>query len=66
VDPDPAVKARAEAVLAARERGEPTVPTTIALERAATPFLRAPSLVSAATPAEAFGQVRAAKDGIKG
>ena len=66
VDPDPAVKARAEAVLAARERGEPTVPTTIALERATNPFLRAPSLVSAATPAEAFGQVRAAKDGFKG
>ncbi len=32
VDDTPAVKARADSVFAARERGEPTVPTTIGLE----------------------------------
>lgn len=66
VDQASEVKARADAVFAARERGEPTVPTTIAIERATNPFLRAPGLVDARSPAEAFGQVRAAKDGFKG
>jgi hydroxyacylglutathione hydrolase len=66
VDHDPGVKARADAVFAARERHEPTVPTTIGAERATNPFLRAPMLVSADTDAQAFGQVRAAKDGFKG
>ena len=71
VDPDPGLKARAEAVFAARARGEPTVPTTIGLEKATNPFLRAPLLAAAvgaagAPPAEAFGAVRAAKDGFKG
>lgn len=58
-DPDEALAARAEAVFAARERGEPTVPTTVGLEKAANPFLRAGS-------AEAFAAVRAAKDGFRG
>jgi hydroxyacylglutathione hydrolase len=40
VDDDPALKRRAEAVFAARARGEPTVPTTIGLEKATNPFLR--------------------------
>lgn len=67
VDADPAVKARADAVFAARERGEPTVPTTIAAEKAANPFLRAPLLrPNAASPAEAFAAIRAAKDSFKG
>jgi len=71
VDDDPALKARAEQIFAARERGEPTVPTTIALEKATNPFLRAPALagrVGAAGKAdyEAFGAVRAAKDVFKG
>ena len=44
VDDDPALKARADEVFAARERGEPTVPTTIGLEKATNPFLRAPRL----------------------
>ncbi len=66
VDADPAVRRRADAVFAARERGEWTVPTTIGLERATNPFLRAPELVAAASPADAFGQVRAAKDSFKG
>ncbi len=67
VDVDPAVRARADAVFAARERGEPTVPTTIAAEKAANPFLRAPLLRPDATsPAEAFAEIRAAKDSFKG
>jgi len=71
VDEDPALKARADAVFAARERGEPTVPTTIALEKATNPFLRAPVLAgrvgkAGAPDFEAFGAVRAAKDGFKG
>lgn len=71
VDDDPALKRRAETIFAARERGEPTVPTTIGLEKATNPFLRAPVLadrVGAAGKAdyEAFGAVRAAKDAFKG
>jgi len=71
VDDDPALKARAEQIFAARERGEPTVPTTIALEKATNPFLRAPALAgrvgaSGKPDYEAFGAVRAAKDGFKG
>ena len=42
-------------VEAARERGEPTVPTTIALERATNPFMRASS-------AEELAERRAQKD----
>lgn len=66
VDDDPAVRRRAEAVFAARERGEPTVPTTIGAEKAANPFLRAPLLRPALAPAEAFAEIRAAKDVFKG
>jgi hydroxyacylglutathione hydrolase len=71
VDDDPALQARAAAVFAARERGEPTVPTTIALEKATNPFLRAPRLAPRlGVPSEpayaAFAAVRAAKDGFKG
>ncbi len=66
VDEDPAVAERARAVFAARERGEPTVPTTIGAEIAANPFLRAPRLVEAASAAEAFARVRAAKDAFAG
>jgi len=71
VDDDPAVKARAEAVFAARERGEPTVPTTIGLEKATNPFLRAPLLagrlgVAGQRDDQAFAAVRAAKDVFKG
>lgn len=67
VDAGPALKARADDIFAARARGEPTVPTTIALEKATNPFLRAPLLrPDIADPAEAFGAVRAAKDSFKG
>lgn len=66
VDPGPAVKARAAEVFAARERGEPTVPTTIAAEKASNPFLRAPELVPEADPVAAFARLRAAKDAFAG
>ena len=46
---------QAEAVRAARAAGRPTVPTTIAAERAANPFVRAPDAASLA-------RIRAAKD----
>jgi hydroxyacylglutathione hydrolase len=59
VDQSPALRARADEVFAARERGEPTVPTTIARERATNPFLKAGN-------AKAFAEVRAAKDVFKG
>jgi hydroxyacylglutathione hydrolase len=67
VDDDPALKARTDAVFAARERGEATVPTTIGAEKATNPFLRAPLLrPDAPTPAQAFAEIRAAKDSFKG
>ncbi len=66
VDDDPALKARADDIFAARDRGEATVPTTIAAEKATNPFLRAPLLrPDAATPAQAFAEIRAAKDSFK-
>lgn len=55
-EPDnPALVARMIEVEAARAEGLPTVPTTIALERATNPFLRARSV-------EEFATRRAAKD----
>jgi hydroxyacylglutathione hydrolase len=66
VDEDGALKARAEQIFASRERGEPTVPTTIGIEKATNPFLRAPLLAPGQPDYEAFGQIRAAKDGFKG
>ncbi len=72
VDDDPALRARAEAVFAARRRGEATVPTTIGLEKATNPFLRAPrswprALGKTGAPDhEVFGAIRAAKDMFRG
>jgi hydroxyacylglutathione hydrolase len=66
VDASPELKARAEQVFAARERGEPTVPTRIGEEKAANPFLRAPLLRQGMADAEAFAAVRQAKDVFKG
>ena len=71
VDQSPELKARADAVFAARERNEWTVPTTIGAEKASNPFLRAPLLAPAmglndAAPAAAFAAVRAAKDVFQG
>ena len=60
VEPDNAeLAARAKAVAAARAAGQATVPTTIALERATNPFMRA------ATVAE-FAERRRAKDNFRG
>jgi len=59
IDDSPALTARAGEVFAARERGEPTVPTTIAREKATNPFLRAGD-------AATFAAVRAAKDVFRG
>lgn len=56
VEPDNAdLVARMADVTALRDRGEPTVPTTIALERATNPFMRAASV-------EQLAERRAAKD----
>jgi hydroxyacylglutathione hydrolase len=71
VDDAPALKTRAEAVFAARARGEATVPTTVGEEKATNPFLRAPLLAErmglAGRPdPEVFAAVRKAKDGFKG
>jgi hydroxyacylglutathione hydrolase len=54
-----ALIARMNDVDAARARGEPTVPTTIALERATNPFMRAATISELA-------ERRAAKDVFKG
>ncbi|MGI9169358.1 MAG: hydroxyacylglutathione hydrolase [Caulobacteraceae bacterium] len=71
VDDDPALAARAQAIFAARERGEATVPTTIGVEKATNPFLRAPRLAArlgkaGAPDHQAFGAIRAAKDAFAG
>ena len=59
-EPDnPAIHSRMNDVERLRAAGEPTVPTTMALERATNPFLRARS-------AEQLGVRRAAKDSFRG
>lgn len=70
VDPEnAALAARAEAVRLTRERGEPTIPSTLAEERATNPFLRAdaPALqarlgMAGADPMEVFAELRRRKD----
>ena len=60
VEPDnAALVARMATVTAQRAAGEVTVPTTIGVERATNPFLRA-------ADAEAFATMRAAKDSFRG
>ncbi len=60
VDPhNDALGQRAAAVERARAAGEATVPTTIALERATNPFMRASS-------AQALAELRRAKDNFRG
>jgi hydroxyacylglutathione hydrolase len=54
-----ALAARMKAVDAARAQGEPTVPTTIGLERETNPFMRAKTV-------EQLAERRAAKDGFRG
>ncbi len=70
IEPDNAVlQGRAAEVADLRAAGKPTVPTTIAAELAANPFLRAelPSVQAAvgmagADPAAVFAEIRARKD----
>lgn len=70
VDPEnPALEARIAEIAAARAAGQPTVPSTLALELATNPFLRAadPAIrrhlgLEHATDAEVFGEIRARKD----
>ncbi|MBL6928594.1 MAG: hydroxyacylglutathione hydrolase [Rhodospirillales bacterium] len=70
IDPDnPALKKRADEVLALREAGKPSVPSTLADEWAANPFLRAdaPDLQRAAgmegrDAVEVFTEIRRRKD----
>ncbi|MFN3645471.1 MAG: hydroxyacylglutathione hydrolase [Gemmobacter sp.] len=66
---NPALQARAAAVRAARAEGRPTVPSTLAEERATNPFLRAhlPEIKAAlglagAPDAAVFAEIRARKD----
>ena len=60
VEPDNvALRDRMATVDAARAAGEPTLPTTIGLERATNPFLRAGSV-------QAFADRRGAKDRFRG
>ena len=70
IDPDnQALARRAKEIEAIRERGAPTIPTTIGVEKATNPFLRAadPALrrrlgLEGASDAEVFGEIRRRKD----
>ena len=55
---DPAIDARLAEVETARAAGQPTVPTSVASERATNPFLRA-------RDAAHFAELRKAKDGFR-
>ncbi len=70
IEPDNAdLRERAEWVRSARAEGKPTLPTTIALELAANPFLRADQVsvqrslgMEGADPAQVFAELRTRKD----
>ncbi len=70
VDPDNRdLKARMEEVVARRSKGQPTVPTSMALEKRTNPFLRAADAALAAhigmagrAPVEVFAETRRRKD----
>jgi hydroxyacylglutathione hydrolase len=66
VDDAPHVRERAEAIFEIRARTDPTVPTTVALERSTNPFLRAPALRPQLSPVAAFAELRRAKDSFCG
>ena len=59
LDDRPEMIAHAQTIFEKRERGEPTEPTTLAIEKAFNPFLRA-------ADAQDFAARRAAKDDFKG
>jgi len=56
---DAAIQARIAEVAALRAHGEPTVPASIAVEKATNPFLRAPDVTT-------FAERRAGKDSFRG
>ncbi len=70
IDPDnAALRARAAEIAAKREKNEPTVPASLALEKATNPFLRAGSAdlraqlgLDGVEDAAVFAHIRAAKD----
>ncbi|WP_339109305.1 hydroxyacylglutathione hydrolase [Thioclava sp. GXIMD4216] len=71
LEPDnPALKSRMRETLTRRNRGEPSVPSTLALEKATNPFLRADDpdlkaalgLPSTASALDVFTKARQAKD----
>ncbi|MBL6958854.1 MAG: hydroxyacylglutathione hydrolase [Rhodospirillales bacterium] len=70
VEPDnPALNARYDQIIALREAGKPTVPSTMGEEKQANPFLRADQTVlleaaglSGADPVAAFADIRQRKD----
>lgn len=67
---NPALEARAAEVNRLRAAKQPTVPMTLADEKATNPFLRAPLLkgvltMQNASDAEAFGEMRKRKDNFK-
>jgi hydroxyacylglutathione hydrolase len=66
---NPALKARIEEVASLRAKGRPTLPTTVAAELAANPFLRAEERavqtavgMEGADPAAVFAELRTRKD----
>ena len=59
VDDGPELAAHVAELMAQRERGEPTVPTTVETERRFNPFLTAGD-------AETFAARRESKDGFRG
>lgn len=65
VDDSPILAARANAIFQCREHGIATVPTTIGMEKATNPFLRAP-LLRSVEGSLAFAQLRREKDGFCG
>lgn len=70
VDHSEDLKSRVDDIFATRARGDATVPTTVALEIATNPFLRAPTLIGTSNATEAdydaFARMRAAKDNFRG
>ncbi len=70
IEPDnPALIERAREIAARRSRGEPTVPTSVALERATSPFMRGADAtlkkalgMEGAKPVDVFAEVRRRKD----
>jgi hydroxyacylglutathione hydrolase len=70
IDPDnPKLQERAEKIKQMRSRGEPTVPSLLAEEKATNPFLRAddPAIAThlglqGASPEEVFAEIRTRKD----